>query len=402
MFFALIIPPFHKSRGNLMKLHEFQAKEQLAAFGVPVQGGVVVEKPSQVSAALKKLGKGPWVLKAQVHTGGRGKGGGIKIAKTPQEAAGFAKGMIGMTLVTHQTGPQGLKVRKALICPAVNVVREIYAAVVMNRKAARPTLMVSAQGGMDIETLAAAAPEKILRIDLDPLRGLEAFQAREAAFFAGLTGELFGPAVKLLLDANLVEINPLAVVKGKGGKESLVAVDAKVTTDDNGEFRHGELYAQNDEADLSAAERRAHKVGISYIKLDGAIGCMVNGAGLAMATMDLIKLHGGEPANFLDVGGGANVDQVTEAFKIILSDKNVKCVFVNIFGGIMRCDVIAQGIIEAVKKVGLGRPLVVRLEGNRVEEGRVLLAKSGLKIESASDLTDGAKKAVELSKAVSV
>jgi succinyl-CoA synthetase beta subunit len=391
-----------------MKLHEYQAKERLAAAGVPVQGGLVADKATQVPAILKKLGKGPWVVKAQAHTGGRGKGGGIKLAKTPKEALGAAKKIIGMTLVTHQTGPSGLKVRQALICKAADLEREIYAAVVMNRKASRPTLMVSAEGGMDIETLAATAPEKILRIDLDPVRGIEPFQARQAAFFAGLTGDLFGPAVKVFTglaktflaeDAGLVEINPLAVVKGKGGKPELLAVDAKIVTDDNAEFRHAELAAQNDQSDLSPAEKRAKKTGLSYIQLDGDIGCLVNGAGLAMGTMDIIKLHGGEPANFLDVGGGANVDQVTEAFRIILSDKKVKAVLVNIFGGIMRCDVIAQGVIEAVKKVGLDRPLVVRLEGNRVEEGRKLLAASGLKLVAASDLTDAAKKAVELARA---
>jgi succinyl-CoA synthetase beta subunit len=391
-----------------MKLHEYQAKERLAVAGVPVQAGLVAEKAAQVPAILKKLGKGPWVIKAQAHTGGRGKGGGIKLVKTPKEAVEAAKKIIGMTLVTHQTGPAGLPVRKVLVCKAVDLEREIYAAVVMNRKAGKPTLMVSAEGGMDIESLAVTAPEKILRIDIDPNRGLEGFQARRAALFAGLTGDLFGPAVKLFqglartflsLDANLVEINPLAVVKAKGGKKELLAVDAKITTDDNAEFRHGDLYQENDASDLSAAEKRAHKVGIAYIQLDGTIGCLVNGAGLAMGTMDIIKLHGGEPANFLDVGGGANVEQVTEAFKIILSDKKVKAVLVNIFGGIMKCDVIAQGVIEAVKKVGLNRPLVVRLEGNRVEEGRKLLASSGLKLVAATDLTDAAKKAVAAAQA---
>jgi succinyl-CoA synthetase beta subunit len=386
-----------------MKLHEYQAKERLAAVGVPVQGGLVAESAGQIPSILKKLGKGPWVVKAQAYTGGRGKAGGIKLVKTPKEASEAAKKIIGMTLVTHQTGPTGLKVRKVMVCKAVDLKREIYAAVVMNRKAGRPTLMVSAEGGMDIETLAVTAPEKILRIDIDPSRGLEGFQARRAAFFAGLTGDLFGPAVKvfqgiaktfLALDANLVEINPLAVVKGKGGKDELLAVDAKITTDDNAEFRHAAMYEDNDDSDLSANERRAHKLGIAYIQLDGSIGCMVNGAGLAMGTMDIIKLHGGEPANFLDVGGGANVEQVTEAFKIICADKKVKAILVNIFGGIMRCDVIAEGILKAVKKIGLKHPLVVRLEGNKVEEGRKLLAESGLNLVAAADLTDAAKKAV--------
>jgi succinyl-CoA synthetase beta subunit len=296
-------------------------------------------------------------------------------------------------------------VRKLLLEPAVKVERELYAAVTLNRRSATPVLMVSAEGGMDIETLAATAPEKIFRADVDPLRGLEGWQAREAAFAAGLGGELLGQAVKVFQglarfflsnDAGLVEVNPLGVVRSKGGESRLLIMDAKVTVDDNASFRHAELFAEEDKSDLSAGEKRAGKVGISYIRLDGSIGCMVNGAGLAMATMDIIKLHGGEPANFLDVGGGANVDQVTEAFKILLTDKNVKVVLVNIFGGIMKCDVIAEGILQAVKKLGLDRPLVVRLEGNRVEEGRRILAESKLNIVAASDLTDGAKKAVAL------
>jgi succinyl-CoA synthetase beta subunit len=390
-----------------MKLHEYQAKGRLASFGIPVLNGAVIDGPGRAAGALKKAGKGPWVLKAQVHTGGRGKAGGVKVVKNAKEAAAFVKAILGTALVTHQTGPQGLVVRKLLAEPAVKVERELYAAVTMNRRSGKPVLMVSAEGGMDIETLAATAPEKILRVEVDPLRGLEGFQAREAAFFAGLAGEQLGQAVKffqdlvsafLALDANLVEVNPLGVLPGKKGR-SLLAMDAKVTLDDNAVFRHPELFAEEDASDLSPAEVRSKKVGISYIRLDGNIGCLVNGAGLAMATMDIIKLHGGEPANFLDVGGGANVEQVTEAFKIILSDKNVRAVFVNIFGGIMKCDVIAQGILEAVKKVGLKHPLVVRLEGNRVEEGRKILAESGLEIVSASDLTDGAKKVVELAKA---
>jgi succinyl-CoA synthetase beta subunit len=390
-----------------MKLHEYQAKRRLAAFGLPVLAGEVVEKPAQTAAALKKVGRGPWVLKAQVHTGGRGKAGGVRVARSPKEVAQHAREMLGMLLVTHQTGPQGLKVRRLLIEPAVKVERELYAAVAMNRRAARPTLMASAEGGMDIETLAATAPEKIVRVDIDPLRGLQGYQAREVAFALGLTGDLLPAAVGIFqslsraflsLDANLVEINPLAVLKGKKGEAALLAMDAKVTVDDNAFFRQKPLFAEEDASDLSSAERRAGKAGISYVRLDGNIGCLVNGAGLAMATMDIIKLHGGEPANFLDVGGGANVEQVTEAFTILLSDKKVRAVFVNIFGGIMKCDVIAQGILGAVKAVGLSRPLVVRLEGNRVEEGRKLLAESGLNIVSAPDLTEGAKKAVELAK----
>jgi succinyl-CoA synthetase beta subunit len=331
----------------------------------------------------------------------------VVLAKSTDEVFEKSKAILGGTLVTHQTGPQGLVVRKILAEPAVQVERELYVAVTLNRKTGKPVMILSAQGGMDIEELAATAPEKILRFDIDPLRGLEAFQAREAAFAAGLTGDLLSPAVsffrnltKLFIasDASLVEVNPLGVRKGKKGP-SLLAMDAKVTIDDNAAFRHADLFDQADLADLTAAERRAGKVGLSYIRLDGNIGCMVNGAGLAMATMDIIKLHGGEPANFLDVGGGATVDQVTEAFKIILSNAHVKVIFVNIFGGIMKCDVIAQGIVQAVHKTGLDRPLVVRLEGNRVEEGRKILAESGLAITPASDLTEGAKKAVALAAA---
>jgi succinyl-CoA synthetase beta subunit len=368
----------------------------------------VISKPAEVASALKKVGRGPWVVKAQVHTGGRGKAGGVRLVKTAAQAKEFAQGLLGKTLVTHQTGPQGLVVRRLLVEPAVSVERELYAAVLMNRKTEKPVLIVSTEGGMDIEEVAARAPEKILRLDIDPERGLEGFQAREVVFALGLGGDLmaesqsfFRGLVKMFLasDASLVEINPLGVIKKGRGRVGLLAVDAKVTIDDNAAFRQKALFQEADLSDLSAAERRAGKVGISYIRLDGNIGCMVNGAGLAMATMDIIKLHGGEPANFLDVGGGATVDQVTEAFKIILSDAHVKVIFVNIFGGIMKGDVIAQGIVEAVKKMGLNRPLVVRLEGNRVDEGRRLLAASGLAITPASDLTDGAQKAVALARA---
>jgi succinyl-CoA synthetase beta subunit len=388
-----------------VKLHEYQAKRRMAAFGIPVLPGEVFESSGAAAEALKKLGQGPWVIKAQVHTGGRGKAGGVRVVKTAKEAAAFAEGLLGHALVTHQTGPQGLIVRTLLAEPAVTAERELYAAALINRRTARPTLVVSGEGGMDIETLAATAPEKIIRVEFDPARGLEGYQAREVAFATGLTGDLLSPAVKffqglatmfLALDASLVEVNPLGVVAGDKGERRLLAMDAKVTIDDNAAFRHADLFAEADLADLIPAERRAGKVGLSYIHLDGNIGCLVNGAGLAMATMDIIKLHGGEPANFLDVGGGANVEQVTEAFQIILSDKNVKAVFVNIFGGIMKCDVIAQGIVEAVKITHLDRPLVVRLEGNRVEEARKILAGSGLEIAGASDLTDGAKKVVAL------
>ncbi len=370
--------------------------------------GAVISSVAEVSSSLMKTGEGPWVLKAQVHTGGRGKAGGVKLVKDVAEAESFVQNLLGKKLVTHQTGPEGLVVRTILVEPAVKVERELYAAVLINRKTGHPVLMVSAEGGMDIETLAATAPEKIIRVEVDPLRGLESFQARDVAFATGLAGELLGESVRffknlvklfMASDASLVEVNPLGVLPGKGGEcPRLLAMDAKMTVDDNASFRQSDLFKEADSSDLSAAERRAAEVGISYIRLEGTIGCMVNGAGLAMATMDIIKLHGGEPANFLDVGGGATVEQVTEAFKIILSDPHVRVILVNIFGGIMKCDVIAEGIVQAVKTTGLDRPLVVRLEGNRVEEGRKILSSSGLKITPASDLADAARKSVELSR----
>ena len=387
-----------------MKLHEFQAKRRMESFGLPVLKGAVIDSVQSVAGALAPLGPGPWVLKAQIHAGGRGKAGGVRVVRTVAEGESFVAGLLGRPLVTHQTGPEGLMVRSLIAEPAVTVKRELYAAVAMNRKTGRPTLIVSGEGGVDIETLAATSPEKIIRVDVDPWRGLEAFQARDVAFAVGLGGDLlrdsvrfFQNLVKLFLesDAGLVEVNPLGILSGKGG-ECLLAMDAKMTIDDNAAFRQGDLLKGADTADLSEAERRAAAVGISYIRLDGSIGCLVNGAGLAMATMDIIKLHGGDPANFLDVGGGASVTQVTEAFKIILSDPRVRVVLVNIFGGIMKCDVIAEGIVQAVKTTGLDRPLVVRLEGNRVQEGRAVLAASGLKMTGATDLADAAQKAVAL------
>jgi succinyl-CoA synthetase beta subunit len=389
-----------------MKLHEYQAKRQMEKFNLPVLKGAVITDLRSTVDVVTSVGAGPWVLKAQVHAGGRGKAGGVLVVRDVKGAEPFVAGILGKPLVTAQTGPEGLRVRTILVEPAVTVERELYAAVVMNRTTGKPVLIVSAEGGVDIETVAAASPEKIVRVHVDPTRGLEAFQARDAAFATGLAGDLLGESVlffqnlvRLFLstDASLVEVNPLGVRAGKKG-EQLLALDAKMTVDDNAFFRQPALFNEADQADLSDAERRAGEVGISYIRLEGTIGCMVNGAGLAMATMDIIKLHGGEPANFLDVGGGATVDQVTEAFKIILSDPHVRVVLVNIFGGIMKCDVIAEGIVQAVKTTGLDRPLVVRLEGNRVEIGRKILESSGLKITPASDLADAARKSVDLAR----
>lgn len=390
-----------------MKLHEYQAKRLMGAFGLPVLKGAVVTSVSDVASAIQTVGGAPVVLKAQIHSGGRGKAGGVRVVQNRSEAEAFVGGLLGKTLVTHQTGPAGLLVRSILVEPAVTVDRELYAAVLINRQTGKPVLVVAAEGGVDIETLATTAPEKIIRVEVNPLRGLESFQAREVAFAAGLSGDLLGESVrffqnlvKLFMssDASLVEVNPLGVRKGKGGEGALLAMDAKITIDDNAAFRQSALFKEADLTDFSNAERRASEVGISYIRLDGTIGCMVNGAGLAMATMDIIKLHGGEPANFLDVGGGATVGQVTEAFKIILSDSHVRVILVNVFGGIMKCDVIAEGIVQAVNTTHLDRPLVVRLEGNRVEEGRKILAESGLRITPAADLADAARKSVELAR----
>jgi succinyl-CoA synthetase beta subunit len=379
-----------------MKLLEYEAKDLLASAGVPVQAsGGVIKKTAQLSGALKKAGKGPWVLKAQVLAGGRGKGGGIKLVKTPAEAKEKAKAMLGMTLVTHQTGPQGVRVDEVLVAKAADILKEAYLAVVMDRKAGRPVLIASAEGGMEIEELAKTSPEKIVREPIDPAEGLQPYQARRVAYSLGLPepGQIAKIAMGLAklylkLDASLVEINPLGLTK-----QGWVAIDAKLSTDDNALFRHADL-AKRDDIEASALEKEAKKAGLSYIGLDGDIGCMVNGAGLAMGTMDTIVLAGGHPANFLDVGGGATEEQVTKAFQIILKDKKVKGILVNIFGGIMKCDTIANGVLAAVKKVKLKMPLVVRLEGTNVKEGKAILQKSGLALISADNLAEAGQKAV--------
>lgn len=381
-----------------MKLHEYQAKQVLERFGVPVPKGALVQRASQIPSALKKAGRGPWVLKAQVHAGGRGKAGGIQQAKTSKEAQALAKKMLGMNLVSPQTGPDGKIVRKIWVEPAVSIQREIYLGIALDRKMEAPVLLASREGGVEIEELAKKNPGAILRKNFSA-SGMSDFEAREAAFSLGFSeshalsiAKIISALAKcfLAVDASLVEINPLVITM----KGEFLALDAKISLEDSGLFRHQELAALRDPDEENPHEIRAERVGISYIKLSGNIGCMVNGAGLAMATMDIIKLHGGAPANFLDVGGGANQDQVCEAFKILLSDKNVKAVLVNIFGGIMKCDVVAEGILAALASVNLKVPLVVRLEGNRVKEGKALLTKSNLKIIAASDLTDAAKKVV--------
>lgn len=396
-----------------MKIHEYQAKEILRAAGVPVPRSIVARTPEEAAAAFRELGGKLAVVKAQIHAGGRGKGTvktnpqqrGVQLVKSADDAATVARNLLDQPLVTIQTGPAGQTVRQVLVEEGCEIARELYLGIVVDRQTASPVLMVSSEGGMDIEEVAAHTPEKIFKEHFHPDHGLATFQARKLAAKLGLTGatsiraaEKFMTALCRVFvnnDCSLTEINPLVVTP----KGDLLALDAKMTFDDNALFRHPKLAELRDIAEEEPAEVRAGKAGLSYVKLEGNIGCLVNGAGLAMSTMDIIKLHGGSPANFLDVGGGANVDQVTEAFRILLSDKNVQAVLVNIFGGIMRCTTIAEAVVAAYKSVGFNVPLVVRLEGTEVEEGRKILASSGAAIISAEGLTDAAKKVVAAAKA---
>lgn len=382
-----------------MNIHEYQAKEVLSRFKVPTLRGIVAESADAAVDAAKKLGGKVWVVKAQIHAGGRGKGGGVKIAKSLDEVKEHASQIIGMNLVTHQTGPEGKKVLKLFIEEGCEIEKEYYVAALVDRHYGRITLMASSEGGMDIEEVAEKTPEKIHRVVVDPVAGLMPFQARQLAFKIGLSGPSVNKAVKAFVglykafestDCSMAEINPLVVTKSG----DVLALDAKINFDSNALFRHPDIVEYRDLSEEDPTEIEAKKYDLAYIKLDGQIGCMVNGAGLAMATMDIIKLNGGSPANFLDVGGGANKEKVTAAFKIILQDKNVKGILVNIFGGIMKCDVIAEGVIAATKEVGLTRPLVVRLEGTNVELGKKILSESGLNITPADDLSDAAKKIV--------
>jgi succinyl-CoA synthetase beta subunit len=385
-----------------MKLLEHEAKDILKARGVPVPPfGGVMKTTAPLAAALKRAGKAPWVIKAQVLAGGRGKAGGIKLAKTPKEAKDLAKAMIGMDLITHQTHGQALKVREIMIEGGVKIERELYFSVVMDRKSAGPMIIASAQGGMEIETLAVEHPEALIRMGVDPNTGLRDFAARRLAFALEIpydrVGEFCRVAKVLVkafidLDCSMLEINPL-ILTPKG----VMALDAKVSTDANASFRHPEL-AKLIDHEATALELEAKAADISYVGLDGSIGCMVNGAGLAMGTMDTIALAGGSPANFLDVGGGANEERVTKALKIILKDKKVKAILINIFGGIVKCDMIAAGVVAALKKIKLKVPLVVRLQGTNVEAGREILAKSGISIIVADELWDAAQKAVAAAK----
>jgi succinyl-CoA synthetase beta subunit len=381
-----------------MNIHEYQAKAVLSKYGVAVPKGKVADTPAEAEAIAKEFGT-PVVVKAQIHAGGRGKGGGVKFAKTPDEAREYAKQIIGMTLVTHQTGSQGKKVKRVLVEQAGRIKRELYLGMVIDRGFSRVVMMASTEGGMEIETVAAKTPEKILKEWVDPAVGLMPFQARKLAFGLGIPGELTGKAVKFMTalykafvdtDCSLAEINPLVLTEDG----DIVALDAKMNFDGNGLFRHKDIQALRDFDEEDPTETEASKFDLTYISLDGNIGCMVNGAGLAMATMDMIKHCGGSPANFLDVGGGASAEQVTNAFRLILSDAKVKAILVNIFGGIMRCDIIAEGVVTAAKTLGLSVPLVVRLEGTNVEKGKEILAAAKLNIIPAADMGDAAKKVV--------
>jgi succinyl-CoA synthetase beta subunit len=390
-----------------MKIHEYQAKEILRGFGVAVPKGKLVANPDEAEKAAAELmagGKPVCVVKAQIHAGGRGKGGGVKLAKSPAQAKELAGQILGMQLVTHQTGPGGQKVRRLYVEEGCDIARELYLGITLDRGLSRNTFMASSEGGVEIEEVAASHPEKILRAAVDPTVGLAGFQARDLAFGLGLKGKEVGAFVKfatamyeafVATDASIVEINPLVVTR----QGEVIALDAKINFDDNALFRHADLAALRDPDEEDPRENQAKEFDLSYIALDGNIGCMVNGAGLAMATMDMIKNAGGMPANFLDVGGGADEKKVTAAFKIILGDPSVKAVLVNIFGGIMKCDIIAAGVIAAARQVNLSVPLVVRLEGTNVEQGKKLLRESGLAIIPADDLGDAARKAVASLKA---
>jgi succinyl-CoA synthetase beta subunit len=384
-----------------VKIHEYQAKSVLARYGVPVPRGEVAFASAEAGEIARRLGGDISVVKAQIHAGGRGKGGGVKLAKSPAEAEQLAKQMIGMTLVTHQTGPEGKKVGRVLIEEGLQIERELYLSIVIDRASACPVIIASAAGGMDIEEVAASHPEQILREYVDRGTGIVPFQARKLAFGMGLDG---GPANKLVkvldavykafidTDASMIEINPLILTKAG----ELLALDAKVTFDDNALYRHPDLRDLRDTTEEDPLEVEASKFSLNYIRLDGNIGCMVNGAGLAMATMDIIKLAGGEPANFLDVGGGANAEQIKNAFRILMADKNVKAVLINIFGGILRCDILAQGVIAAVTELGVPVPIVIRMEGTNVEEGKRMLKESDLNFTTADSMGEAADKVVAL------
>ncbi|MGB5619308.1 MAG: ADP-forming succinate--CoA ligase subunit beta [Desulfobacterales bacterium] len=386
-----------------MKIHEYQAKELFKKFGVPVPEGGVAFSTSEAKGVAEKLGSFPVVVKAQIHAGGRGKGGGVKLAKSMEDVGVFADQIIGMTLVTHQTGPEGRLVKKVLVEQGLNIAKELYLSIIPDRSTAQIVVMASEAGGMDIEEVAEKTPEKIIKVYINPLQGIQAYHCREAAFGLNLPAAALKPFNAMLnslyrlfvaYDCSLLEINPLVLT----ADDSVTALDAKVNFDDNALFRHKDLLEYRDLDEEDPLEIEASKFNLNYINLDGNVGNMVNGAGLAMATMDIIKLAGAEPANFLDVGGGASAEMVENGFRIILSDKNVKGILINIFGGILRCDVLAQGVVEAAKKTGISVPVVVRMEGTNVEEGRRILAESGLNLTTAVDLKDAARKVAEIVK----
>ncbi|WP_050614763.1 ADP-forming succinate--CoA ligase subunit beta [Bacillus testis] len=384
-----------------MNIHEYQGKEVLRKYGVAVPNGKVAFSVEEAVEAAKELGTQVCVVKAQIHAGGRGKAGGVKVAKNLDEVRTYADEILGKTLVTHQTGPEGKEVKRLLIEEGCDIKKEYYVGLVLDRQTSRVVLMASEEGGTEIEEVAEKTPEKIFKEEIDPIVGLTSFQARRIAFNINIPNELIGQAAKFMLslytafiekDCSIAEINPL-VVTGDG---KVMALDAKLNFDDNATYRNKDIVEYRDLDEEDPKEIEASKYDLSYISLDGNIGCMVNGAGLAMSTMDIIKHYGGDPANFLDVGGSATAEKVTEAFKIILSDEHVKGIFVNIFGGIMKCDIIAEGVVEAAKQLGLTVPLVVRLEGTNVKEGKEILKNSGINITAAESMADGAQKIVSL------
>jgi succinyl-CoA synthetase beta subunit len=387
-----------------MKIHEYQAKAILAEFGVPVPRGRVASTPTEAAAIARELG-GTVVVKAQIHAGGRGKGGGVKLAKSPEEAQHVASQILGMLLKTHQTGPEGQKVKRVLVEEGMDIRQELYLGIVLDRTVGLPVIMASSAGGMEIEEVARTRPDAIVKVHVDPATGVQGFHTRKLAFGLGLKGDLLKGAADFVTklyraflaeDCSLAEINPL-VITGDG---RLLALDAKMTFDDNALSRHPEIQALRDLDEESPLEVEASKFNLNYIKLDGTVGCMVNGAGLAMATMDIIKLAGGDPANFLDVGGGASAEQIENAFRILISDRNVRAVLINIFGGILRCDRLAEGVIKAVRALDVKLPIVIRMEGTNVDLGRKMLAESGLNFVTANGMKDAAEKAVRAVRSV--
>ena len=384
-----------------MKIHEYQAKELLKKYNIPIPDGGVAFNPDEAKKVAENLGKFPVVVKAQIHAGGRGKGGGVKLAGSMDEVTGIAGEIIGMNLVTHQTGPEGKMVKKVLVEQGLNIAKELYLSIIPDRATAKIVIMASEAGGMDIEEVAAETPEKIIKVFIDPLIGIQPYHCRQVAFGLNLPSSVMRPFVSMLgslyrlfmdYDCSLVEINPLVIT----AEDVVIALDAKVDFDDNALYRHKDIIEYRDIDEEDPLEVEASKFHLNYIKLDGNVGNMVNGAGLAMATMDIIKLAGAEPANFLDVGGGASAEMVENGFRIMLGDKNVKGILINIFGGILRCDVLAEGVVHAAEKTGINVPVVIRMEGTNVEQGRKILAESGLNLTTAADMKDAAQKVAQL------